>query len=63
VQEKEWLSTMDDRVRDAHANANGQVVKINQSFSVGGEQLRYPGDPMGSAGNTISCRCTVLPVI
>jgi hypothetical protein len=32
---------------------------VNQSdtFSVGGEQLQFPGDPKGSPENTINCRC------
>ena len=63
VEEHEWLSTMDDRVRDAHAAANGQVVKVGMPFKVGGESLLYPGDPAGSAGNVINCRCTTIPVI
>jgi hypothetical protein len=63
VTEKEWLATMDDRTRETHAMASGQVVGIDETFNVGGEDLRYPGDPRGSPGNTISCRCTVLPRI
>ena len=26
----------------------------------GGELLKYPGDPRGSAGNTINCRCAAI---
>jgi hypothetical protein len=32
-------------------------------FMVGGEELRYPGDPKGSAGNIIFCLCTVIPIV
>jgi hypothetical protein len=40
------------------------VQPIDKPFDVGGEQLMYPGDPDGgSPGNTINCRCTVLPVM
>lgn len=63
VKEHEWLSTKDDRTRPDHLEADGQAVGIDQPFSVGGEMLMYPGDPSGSAGNTINCRCTVLPVM
>jgi SPP1 gp7 family putative phage head morphogenesis protein len=63
VEEKEWIATMDGDTRDAHAAVNGQVVGINDSFDVDGEQLLYPGDPSGSAGNVIQCRCTILPVV
>lgn len=63
VKEHEWLATNDDRTRDDHADADGQVRDINEPFDVGGEKLMYPGDSAGSAENTIQCRCTELPVI
>ena len=55
---KEWISTRDERTRDDHAEADGQVVLMGEAFVVGGEPLAYPGDPSGDAGNVISCRCT-----
>lgn len=70
VKRHEWLSTKDDRTRsyDAgdefdHVEADGQVVPIDTPFIVSGEDLMYPGDPTGSPGNTINCRCTLIPVI
>ena len=63
VKEKEWLSTKDDRVRIEHLEVDGQVVPIDEPFIVGGEELMYPGDASGSAGNVINCRCTELPVM
>ncbi len=57
---KVWLSMHDSKVRDDHAAADGQEVGMNEAFDVGGEQLMYPGDPAGSPGNTINCRCTVI---
>jgi len=63
VTKKEWLATQDDRTRDEHAAADGQIVGIDEPFIVGGEALQYPGDPTGSAGEVIQCRCTVLPVL
>lgn len=63
VTKKEWLATQDDRTRDEHAAADGQIVGIDEPFTVGGEALQYPGDPTGSAGEVIQCRCTVLPVL
>ena len=59
---KEWLTAIDGRERPEHAAANGQVVSIDAPFIVGGEQLMYPGDPAGSAGTTINCRCAEAPV-
>ena len=52
VKKKEWLATMDDRVRDEHAAMNGEIVGLNEVFSNG---EMFPGEP--------NCRCTVLPVI
>ena len=54
------MSMHDSKVRDDHAEADGQEVGMDEAFDVGGEQLMYPGDPAGSAGNTINCRCTVI---
>lgn len=56
--EKRWLATMDDRVRPEHSAAHGQAVPLTSAYEVGGERLMYPGDPAGSAENTIQCRCT-----
>ncbi len=58
VSKKEWISTLDDRVREEHFLADGQVVDADQPFSVGGEELQYPGDPKGSIWNIANCRCT-----
>lgn len=61
VSEREWLSTRDERCRDAHLLADGQVVGIDEKFDVGGEKLDYPGDPNGDPSNVINCRCTTIP--
>ena len=58
---KEWIASFDDRTRDAHAQADGQIVMQSDPFLVGGEQLLYPGDPAGSSENVINCRCSVAP--
>ena len=63
VQQKEWISVPDDRRRDAHGLADGQTVGIDEKFSVDGEMLDFPGDPMASAENVCNCRCTMAPVI
>ena len=56
----EWLATQDDRTRPDHQDADGQQVDIEAMFMVGGEEMAYPGDPAGSAGEVINCRCTVV---
>lgn len=57
---KQWLATMDARTRESHADADGQIVGLDESFDVGGESLDYPGDGAGSPAATANCRCTVL---
>jgi len=67
---KIWLAGDDKRVRrvprDAfdHLNSNGQTVGLDEPFLIptkfgGTEALQYPGDPAGSAGNVINCRCSI----
>lgn len=57
---KTWVTAGDERVRDTHADTDGQTVPLDQPFDVGGEQLMYPGDPNGSDAEVINCRCTVV---
>lgn len=54
---KSWQAILDSRTRPSHVDADNQEVGVRQNFIVGGEQLRYPRDPNGSAGNVINCRC------
>lgn len=58
--EQMWLATVDARTREDHAAADGQRVPTGSPFIVGGEPLMFPGDPAGSAGNVINCRCSTL---
>lgn len=57
---KTWLATADARTRDWHSAASGQTRRLNDTFTVKGEEMDYPGDPRGSAENVINCRCTWL---
>lgn len=65
VMEKVWISSQDARTRRPpeshfdHYDMNGVKVPLAKTFNVSGEELLYPGDPKGSAGNVINCRCTV----
>ena len=60
--DKEWLTAVDGRERDAHRMANGQKRDPLEPFNVGGELLMLPGDPRGSASNIINCRCVVAEI-
>lgn len=63
VERKEWLAAIDSRTRDSHAIASGQIVGMDEAFQVGGFAMRYPGDPNAPPGETVNCRCVVLPVM
>jgi uncharacterized protein with gpF-like domain len=62
---KRWVATRDARTREGHWNADGQTVPLDATFKVAAEpgnpleDLDFPGDPNGSAANTIQCRCTM----
>ena len=58
--EREWVSTLDARTRPEHAEADGQVVGVDEPFIVGGEKLMFPGDRSGSGWNIYNCRCTQI---
>lgn len=56
---KVWLSAFTEKSRPTHMDADGQKVGLNEPFEVGSEFLQYPGDPKGSAGETINCLCSM----
>ena len=60
---KQWMATADGRTRISHLLTHGQVVPVDEPFSVNGSELMFPGDPIGPASETINCRCTVATVI
>ena len=49
-----WRTASDERVRDSHADMNGESVGLEERFSNG---LMYPADPGGPAEEVINCRC------
>lgn len=58
--QKKWVATNDARTRSAHAQANGQIVDMNEDFMVGGVPMSYAGDPKGGVANVINCRCVII---
>jgi vacuolar-type H+-ATPase subunit H len=63
---KYWISQRDDKVRDHHREADGQVVPLDGKFKLqnnaGGIELAdYPGDARLSPANRINCRCVLRP--
>ncbi len=57
---RRWVSAADARTRPTHRAANGQERGMEEPFIVGGEKLMYPGDPAGSAAESINCRCACV---
>jgi len=64
---REWSTVLDERTRGMnvkdsfnHIIADGEEVGQEEPFIRTGESLMYPGDPAGSAGNIINCRCVIL---
>lgn len=55
--EKVWRSEHDDKVRDSHAAADGQVVDGDGFFTVGGVKMFAPGDLSAPAEEWAGCRC------
>jgi hypothetical protein len=56
---REWIAAGDERTRETHTEADGQIVGMDEPFTVGGAKLMYPGDPDGPAEEVINCRCSV----
>jgi uncharacterized protein with gpF-like domain len=55
--QKRWVC-MFQNSRDAHMDADGQTVDVDEPFEVGGEEMDYPGggdDPE----NNINCQCEI----
>ena len=55
--EKVWRTVHDDKVRDSHAMADGQVVDGDGYFTVGGVKMFAPGDLSAPAEEWAGCRC------
>ncbi len=63
VEQVKWLSSRDEKVRDSHKDAEGQIVDVGDPFDVGGALLMFPGDPSGPPEEIINCRCVTRSVI
>jgi uncharacterized protein with gpF-like domain len=57
---KEWASAEDQRTRESHAQADGQIKEMDQPFEVGGEAMQFPGDPSAHIREIVNCRCVGL---
>ncbi|MFP1628855.1 phage portal protein [Streptomyces sp. 5K101] len=55
--ERTWHTRRDDRVRPAHAAAEGLTLPVKQPFEMEGWPVRFPGDPLAPRSLTLNCRC------
>lgn len=62
VKGKQWLSALDDKTRDSHVEANGQIVPLSGEFKVGDGTGPTPGQ-IGLPEEDINCRCTLVAVL
>lgn len=58
--QKQWVSRMDSRVRDDHADVTGEIRDSGEAYSNG---LMFPGDPSGAAYQIVNCRCYEKPMV
>ncbi len=58
---KQWLATLDNRTRHAHAVLDGQIRDINEPFEVDGHKIMFPGDNSAPGYLVYNCRCTLIP--
>lgn len=60
---KQWLSARDDKVRDTHADLDGQTVGVNEMFtSESGATAEGPAQ-FGEPSEDINCRCVMIPIV
>ena len=57
---KQWLATLDNRTRHAHAMLDGQTVGIDKPFKVDGYDIMFPGDTSAPGYLVYNCRCTMV---
>lgn len=62
VRRKQWVATLDERVRPSHEEVNGTTLPYDEPFEVGDSQMMRPGDDSLGAGpeEIINCRCSLL---
>lgn len=58
--QKQWVATLDNRTRDAHAELDGQIRDKNQPFDSALGPIMYPGDSSADPANVWNCRCSIV---
>jgi SPP1 gp7 family putative phage head morphogenesis protein len=57
---KEWSTVIDGRERHSHHKANGQIVGIDEKFTLDGGSCMAPGDDSLPPEEKVNCRCTIV---
>ena len=60
VEYTQWVAADDDRTRESHAEINGEIIRMGDTYSNG---LAYPGDTSGDIEEWINCRCSNAPFV
>lgn len=60
---REWVATLDNRTRHAHAMLDGQQADIDKPFKVDGYEIMFPGDTSAPGYLVYNCRCTTVAVV
>ena len=60
---REWVATLDNRTRHAHALLDGQKADIGKPFEVEGQEIMFPGDPHAHPSLVYNCRCTLIAAV
>ena len=56
---KQWVTMLDEDVRESHEPLHGVKRLLGETFPVSGFGLRFPGEPVGPPSIWINCRCVV----
>lgn len=60
---REWVATLDNRTRHAHAMLDGQQADIDKPFKVDSYDIMFPGDTSAPGYLVYNCRCTQIAVV
>ena len=60
---REWVATLDNRTRHAHAMLDGQKADINKPFKIDGYDIMFPGDTSAPGYLVYNCRCTLIAAV
>ena len=57
----QWVTMLDEDVRNSHREMHGSVTAVGGTFEIEGFEVAYPGQPVGPPELWINCRCMAAP--